>query len=38
LNLAAEKGWNKPLAKGLSRGIAVHESFGSYVAQVAEVG
>lgn len=38
LNLAAEKaGWSKPLAKGLSRGIAVHESFGSYVAQVAEV-
>lgn len=38
LNLAAEKaGWEKPLPKGLSRGIAVHESFGSYVAQVAEV-
>jgi len=38
LNLAAEKaGWGKPLAKGVSRGIAVHESFGSFVAQVAEV-
>ena len=38
LNLAAEKAdWDKPLAKGVSRGIAVHESFGSYVAQVAEV-
>ena len=38
LNLAAEKaGWAKPLAKGVFRGIAVHESFGSYVAQVAEV-
>lgn len=38
LNLAAEKaGWSKPLAKGIFRGIAVHESFGSYVAQVAEV-
>lgn len=38
LKLAAEKaGWNKPLPKGMGRGIAVHESFGSYVAQVAEV-
>ena len=38
LKLAAEKaGWSKPAAKGIFRGIAVHESFGSYVAQVAEV-
>jgi isoquinoline 1-oxidoreductase beta subunit len=38
LKLAAEKaGWGKPPAKGVGRGIAVHESFGSYVAQVAEV-
>jgi isoquinoline 1-oxidoreductase beta subunit len=38
LNLAAEKAdWNKPLPKGVFRGIAVHESFGSFVAQVAEV-
>ncbi|HZV99277.1 MAG TPA: xanthine dehydrogenase family protein molybdopterin-binding subunit, partial [Methylophilaceae bacterium] len=38
LNLAAEKaGWGKPPAAGIARGIAVHESFGSYVAQVAEV-
>lgn len=43
LKLAAEKaGWDKPLAKGKpgerrGRGVAVHESFGSYVAQVAEV-
>lgn len=38
LNLAAEKaGWGKPLPKGVFRGIAVHESFGSFVAQVAEV-
>ena len=38
LNLAAEKAdWGKPLPKGISRGIAVHESFGSFVAQVAEV-
>ncbi len=38
LNLAAEKaGWGKPLSEGRARGIAVHESFGSYIAQVAEV-
>lgn len=38
LNLAAEKAeWSKPLPKGVSRGIAVHESFGSFVTQVAEV-
>jgi isoquinoline 1-oxidoreductase beta subunit len=38
LNLAAEKaGWGRPLPKGVYRGIAVHESFGSFVAQVAEV-
>lgn len=38
LNLAAEKAdWDKPLAKGVFRGIAVHESFGSFVGQVAEV-
>ena len=38
LKLAAEKaGWDKPLPKGRGRGVAVHESFGSYVAQVAEV-
>ena len=38
LNLAAQKaGWGKPLPKGRGRGIAVHESFNSFVAQVAEV-
>ena len=38
LNLAAEKGdWGKPLPKGRGRGVAVHESFRSFVAQVAEV-
>lgn len=38
LKLAAEKaGWGKPMPKGMGRGIAVHESFGSYVAEVAEV-
>ncbi|CAN5758859.1 xanthine dehydrogenase family protein molybdopterin-binding subunit [soil metagenome] len=38
LNLAAEKsGWGRPLPAGHYRGVAVHESFGSYVAQVAEI-
>jgi isoquinoline 1-oxidoreductase beta subunit len=38
LQTAAEKaGWGKPLPKGRGRGIAVHESFGSFVAQAAEV-
>ncbi|WP_226661436.1 xanthine dehydrogenase family protein molybdopterin-binding subunit [Microbulbifer aggregans] len=38
LQLAADKaGWGKPLPKGWGRGVAVHESFNSYVAQVAEV-
>jgi isoquinoline 1-oxidoreductase beta subunit len=38
LNLAAEKaGWGKPLPAGHFRGIAVHESFLSYVAYVVEV-
>jgi isoquinoline 1-oxidoreductase beta subunit len=38
LELAAQKaGWGKPLGKGRTRGIAVHESFNSYVAQVVEV-
>ena len=39
---AAQAGWDKPLKKGKAgqrrgRGIAVHESFNSVVAQVAEV-
>jgi isoquinoline 1-oxidoreductase subunit beta len=38
LELAAKKaGWGTPLPRGRFRGLAVHESFGSYVAQVAEV-
>ncbi len=43
LKLAAQKaGWGTPLAKGANgdrraRGVAVHESFKTYVAQVAEV-
>jgi isoquinoline 1-oxidoreductase subunit beta len=34
---AAKAGWGSPLPKGRARGIAVHESFGSVCAQVAEV-
>ena len=38
MELAAEKAdWGKPMAAGRGRGIAVHESFNSFVAQVAEV-
>ena len=38
LELAAQKaGWGKPLPKGVARGIAVVSSFGTYVAEVAEV-
>ena len=43
MNLVAQKSaWDKPLAAGKpgerrGRGIAVHESFNSFVAQVAEV-
>jgi isoquinoline 1-oxidoreductase beta subunit len=38
LNLAVDKaGWGSPLPQGRARGVAVHESFGSFVAQVAEV-
>jgi isoquinoline 1-oxidoreductase beta subunit len=38
LELAARKaGWDTPLPEGRARGVAVHESFASYVAQVVEV-
>ena len=43
LALAAEKaGWSRPLAAGAAgekraRGVAVHESFNTFVAQVAEI-
>ena len=38
LNLAAQKaGWGTPAPAGWTRGVAVHESFGSVVAQIAEV-
>ena len=38
LRLAAEKsGWGKPLPAGRARGVALHESFGSIVAEVVEL-
>ena len=38
LKLAAEKaGWGKSRRAGVAQGIAVHESFDSFVAQVADV-
>ncbi|MBX2856852.1 MAG: xanthine dehydrogenase family protein molybdopterin-binding subunit [Rhodobacteraceae bacterium] len=38
LKLAATKsGWAEPASEGRARGVAVHKSFGSYVAQVAEI-
>lgn len=38
LNLAADKaGWGTPLPAGRARGIAVHKSFDTYVAEIAEV-
>jgi isoquinoline 1-oxidoreductase beta subunit len=38
LKLAAEKaGWGRALPAGRARGVALHESFGSIVAEVVEV-
>lgn len=38
LDLAAEKvGWGTPLPRGKGRGIASYHSFGSYIAEAAEV-
>jgi len=38
LDLVIEKsGWDSALPDGKSRGVAIHKSFGSYVAQVAEL-
>ena len=38
LDLATSKaGWGKPLPKNRGRGVALHESFNSFIAQVAEV-
>ena len=34
---AAQAGWGKPMPAGRAQGIALHKSFGSIVAQVAEV-
>jgi isoquinoline 1-oxidoreductase beta subunit len=33
----SKSGWRGPLPKGHAQGVAVHESFGSVVAQVAQV-
>jgi isoquinoline 1-oxidoreductase beta subunit len=35
--LAQKSGWGQPLAAGRARGMAMHESFGSVVGEVAEV-
>jgi isoquinoline 1-oxidoreductase beta subunit len=38
LRLAADKaGWGKPSRNGIAQGVAVHESFDSFVAEVADV-
>lgn len=38
LNLAADKaGWGQELPKGTFRGIALHESFGTVVAEIADI-
>jgi isoquinoline 1-oxidoreductase subunit beta len=37
LNLAVEKAGPPPTAKGSGRGVAVHESFDSFVAEVVDV-
>ena len=38
LKLAADKAhWGSPLPAGRARGVALHESFGSIVAEIAEV-
>ncbi|MEO8307895.1 MAG: xanthine dehydrogenase family protein molybdopterin-binding subunit [Pseudomonadota bacterium] len=38
LNAVAEKsGWGSPLPAGTARGVALHESFGTVVAEVVEV-
>ncbi len=34
---AAEAGWGRPLPPGRARGLAAHECFGSFAAQVAEL-
>lgn len=34
---AGKAGWGTPTPQGMARGVALHESFGSIVAQVADV-
>ncbi len=36
-NVAERSGWGTPAPEGRARGVAVHQTFGSIVAQVAEV-
>ncbi len=36
--VAEAAGWGSPVADGFGRGVALHESFGSIVAQVVEAG
>ena len=35
--LALKGDWGKPLAKGVGRGVAIHEAFGTIVGEIAEV-
>jgi isoquinoline 1-oxidoreductase beta subunit len=38
LNLAAEKAaWGKEMPQGVFRGVALHESFGTVVAEIADI-
>ncbi len=38
LDALADKGdWGKPLPKGIGRGVAIHEAFGTIVGEIAEV-
>jgi isoquinoline 1-oxidoreductase beta subunit len=38
LDTLADKGdWGKPLPKGVGRGVAIHEAFGTIVGEIAEV-
>ena len=38
LKLAADKaGWSKPLAAGRTRGVALMEGYGTFMAQIAEI-
>lgn len=34
--IAEKSGWSQPLPAGQGRGVAIHESFGSYVAHVVD--